>query len=267
MNITFATHRWGEWTMLMLGESVLSMLIVDITESAEYYKTFFSGILSITLLEFLHFRSQPHEADDHALRRSKEAGVAFTALMQVYSAALVVLGTSYKMLLYEYVYETEESSNHRALFSALTRFLAAAEEPKFGLEERRQRVAHFFCISMALVWFCSDAMILIHRGLKDNLGRCRCSQSGGLRYIAVALFFIRVGMIVFIATLSQYVTDPELLAFIGLVGIIVQVLLRVVGTSFFGHEYDDGEDDGESSHMWPNVTRPQVESSEKEFSE
>jgi hypothetical protein len=61
MNITFATHRWGEWTMLMLGESVLSMLIVDITESAEYYKTFFSGILSITLLEFLHFRSQPHE--------------------------------------------------------------------------------------------------------------------------------------------------------------------------------------------------------------
>jgi hypothetical protein len=57
--------------MLMLGESVLSLLIVDVTATSDYYKAFFSGILSITLLEFLHFRSQPHEEDDHALRRSK----------------------------------------------------------------------------------------------------------------------------------------------------------------------------------------------------
>jgi hypothetical protein len=29
MNIDFTLHRNGEWTMLMLGESVFSILIVD----------------------------------------------------------------------------------------------------------------------------------------------------------------------------------------------------------------------------------------------
>ena len=137
-----AIHRWGEWTMLMLGESVLSLLIVDVTETRGYYRTFFCGIVSITLLEFLHFRSQPHDPDDHALRRSKEGGIAFTFLMQMYSAALVILGTAYKMLLYEYVYEeeAEDSSYRRALFSGLSRFLAAGDAPKFDPEDRRQCV-------------------------------------------------------------------------------------------------------------------------------
>jgi hypothetical protein len=50
MNISFTIHRYGEWTMLMLGESVLSLLIVEVAEGSSYYKTFFSGIISITLL-------------------------------------------------------------------------------------------------------------------------------------------------------------------------------------------------------------------------
>ena len=167
MNINFAIHRYGEWTMLMLGESVLSLLIVDVSERSDYYKTFFSGILSITFLEFLHFRSQPHDPDDHALRRSKEAGVLFTTLMQIYSAALVALGTAYKMLLFEYVFEeTARDSSHRRQLSAfLDRFLAgAAEAPRFTTDDRRQRVAHFFCISLALVFVCLDGMILAWDG-------------------------------------------------------------------------------------------------------
>jgi hypothetical protein len=251
--------------MLMLGESVLSLLIVDVTPTREYYKAFFSGILSITLLEFLHFRSQPHDADDHALRRSKEAGVAFTSLMQIYCAALVVLGTSYKMLLFEYVYEGD-TSDRRMLFPlAFARILAGAETPDFPYEERRQRVADFFCGSLALVWFCSDAMILTHRGLKDNLGRCRWDQIGSRKYIAMALALIRIGMIIFIATLSQYATEPELLCFIGMVGILAQVLLRVVGTSIFDEE--ERHEDFESSSFWPNVTRPEAISAEKDIAE
>lgn len=83
--------------MVMLGESVLSLLIVVVPETADYYTTFFFGIISITLLEYLHFRSQPHDPNDHAMRRSKEAGVAFNALMFVYCGALVILGVSYKV--------------------------------------------------------------------------------------------------------------------------------------------------------------------------
>jgi hypothetical protein len=52
------------------GESVLSLLIVVAPETSEYYETFFSGVISITLLEYLHFRSQPYDADDHAMVRN-----------------------------------------------------------------------------------------------------------------------------------------------------------------------------------------------------
>lgn len=60
MNIDYAIHRYGEWIMLMLGESVLSLLIVGVKERDDFYKTFYCGIISIALLENLHFRSQPH---------------------------------------------------------------------------------------------------------------------------------------------------------------------------------------------------------------
>ena len=245
--------------MLMLGESVLSLLIVDVTESSVYYKTFFSGIISITLLEYLHFRSQPHNPDDHALRRSKEAGGFFSILMQVYSAALISLGASYKMLLYEYLYEAKSST--RALFPLFARFLTSSTDAasRFSTADRRQRVADFFCASMAIVWFCSDVMTITHRGLKDNLGRCRCSRTKVLRKASLAFFFARVGLVVFIATLSRYVTTPDQLAFIGLIGILTQVLLRFLGSSIFGEKYDSAPGGAVSvdENIWPNVTQPQ----------
>lgn len=249
--------------MLMLGESVLSLLIVDVTETSAYYKTFFSGIISITLLEFLHFRSQPHEADDHALRRSREAAISFTVLMQVYSAALVVLGTSYKMLLYEYVFEEKSESTYRTLFADLNRFLAGGDAPDFPLDERRQRIADFFCISMAIVWLCLDLMILTHLGVEDNIGRCKCQRTGSFRYISAVLVLARIAMIGFIATLSRYVTQPETLAFVGLLGILVQVSLRVAGTTIFGRQFEDDVDEFGNRNQWPNLTRPRAQPSSK----
>lgn len=245
--------------MVFLGEGILSLLIVDVTENSEYYKTFFSGIISITLLEYLHFRSQPHDPDDHALRRTKEAACLWTTLMQVYCAALVVLGTAYKMLVYEYVYEAKETGSYRLLSNPFSRFLAGSDEPMFALEERRQRTAHLFCASMAIVWLCSDLMIITHRGLKDNLGRCRFSHAGFLKVVSSMLVLFRIGMICFIATLSQYVTQPSVLAFVGLVGILGQVLLRVIGSSYFGPEFQHEKDHEDESSLWPNVTKPQVE--------
>jgi hypothetical protein len=63
MNINYTIHRYGEWIMLMLGESVLSLMIVDLSGSNDYVVTFYAGIISVILLEYLHFRSQPHDPD------------------------------------------------------------------------------------------------------------------------------------------------------------------------------------------------------------
>jgi Bacterial low temperature requirement A protein (LtrA) len=177
INVDFFIHRQGEWIMLMLGESVLSLLIVDLNSGVEYYSTFFCGIISIILLEYLHFRSQPHDPDEHALRRARGAGLAFTTMLYIYSTALVVLGTSYKMFLYEFVYEdnqtgdgsaastssnyTKSTSGIRLLFDRIdARFLAGGldEASYIDVDERRQRIANFFSGSLAIVWFLLDAM-------------------------------------------------------------------------------------------------------------
>lgn len=78
MNIDYAIHRYGEWTMLMLGETVLSLLIVGVYVEHGFYKIVYCGILTISLLNTMHFRSQPHHADDHAMRRKMERGISFS---------------------------------------------------------------------------------------------------------------------------------------------------------------------------------------------
>jgi len=63
MNIAYCIHRYAEWTMLMMGESVLSLLIVPLVEKdiLVYLQIFYCGILSISILQYLHFRSQPRK--------------------------------------------------------------------------------------------------------------------------------------------------------------------------------------------------------------
>mmetsp|Transcript_8766 Transcript_8766/g.25212 ORF Transcript_8766/g.25212 Transcript_8766/m.25212 type:complete len:582 (+) Transcript_8766:182-1927(+) len=268
MNVSFTIHRYGEFVMLMLGETVLSLLIVDTSESSNYYKAFFSGIISITVLEYLHFRSQPHKADAHAMRRSKEAGIAFSMLMQLYSAALIVLGTTYKMILYEFAYESDYSKRRSLFGGVLARFLAGSDSsPKYPTDERQQRIAHLFGGSMALVWLCMDAMILTHRGIKDNLGRCRFENhdSTNKKVMACVLVLIRFGLIALLASLSQYETAPVYLALIGLAGIICQVILRFIATSQFGDDDDDrvipegvNAESYRAARAWPNTTQARV---------
>lgn len=124
------------------AHSVLSLLIVDLADGFKYYQTFYTAATGVILLEFLHFRSQPHNPDEHALRRKKEAAMLFTNLMYVYSIALVILGTSFKMFLFEFVYESS-SGDRRMLSPLLERLLAGSESAalRFDTDDRRQRIA------------------------------------------------------------------------------------------------------------------------------
>lgn len=295
MNIDYCIHRYGEWTMLMLGETVLSLLIVGVYQDADFYKIVYSGVISISLLQIIHFRSQPHHADDHAMRRKKERGYLYIILVQLYSAALIILGASYKMLLYEFVYEAEypvesgyapapdyattyssygydshseydshsgygnetkttdvyyhTDDGHRRLMAMgakLHRWLAGGGGGggalRFDKDDRGQRIAHLFCGSMAAVWLLCDLLVLVHKGIKENMHACQNAPVPQLvKLLGIPLLLIRVGLIVFMATLSQYVTDPSHIAFYGLLGLVVQVVLRVVGTSLYEPDHEDEE--------------------------
>ena len=247
----------------MLGESVLSLLIVQ-GQTSDFYKAFFCGIFSITLLELLHFRSQPHDASEHAYRRSVGASIAFTVLNWIYSAALIVLGTSYKMIQYEYVYDgygsggddydDSYSNNNSTLGATYTKSLYEEEYPWYDAaaggsggrmlaggsgppitdkDDRRQRVAHFFCGSLAIVWFCLDTMTLAHKGISHNVKRCHQARTKFLHVMGVSMFWTRLALIITFATMGLYVKEPLLLSFLGLIGIMVQISLRIAGSVLF----------------------------------
>ncbi|KAL3905809.1 MAG: hypothetical protein SGILL_009528 [Bacillariaceae sp.] len=274
-NISFVIHRYGEWIMLLLGESILALVIVDVLQpSPGYYYTFYAGIVSVVLLQYLHYRSQPHHPDEHAMRRSKEQGIAFSMLMVIYSCALILVGTAYKMLVNEHAYGGEGGEGDHRLLHEMQRMLAGGVEmPHISVEERRQRVANLFCESMALTWICSELLMAVHKGgVKGNVVRCECKHTNKLKKTCVLFILLKMGLIAFMATLPMYMTDPTALALIGLGGIITQVCLRFVGRVVFPdipadacHLGDKGgknaEDDDDSMEAkWPNVTRARAES-------
>ena len=49
--------------MILLGESVLSLLIVSTSVNADYYVTLYAGIIGVTLLQLLYIKYQPHCAE------------------------------------------------------------------------------------------------------------------------------------------------------------------------------------------------------------
>lgn len=152
---------------------------------------------------------------------------------QVYSIALVVLGTTYKMFLYEIAKNSLKTAGSRRrmnLGGTMSRWLAG-EDIGLPTEVRHQNTAHLFSGSMAIVWLCLDVFILAHKGLETNIYRFNCVWYWK---VAIAVFVLmRIGLIAFFATLSQYETDPLVLASIGCAGVIIQFTLRAVGSALF----------------------------------
>jgi hypothetical protein len=251
--------------MLMLGESLLSLLIVDAVESEDYFATFYSALVTVVLLQYLHFRSMPHHADGHAMRRNKDAGVGWSFLQQVYSVALIAIGSAFTLMVQEFGYEDD---NHR-------RSLAGGSgASKYDPEDRRQRTAYLFCFSLATIWICLDGMTLFHLGINNSRMRCKCERSKVLNIKGIILVVLRVGMIVFMATLGIYETDTQNLAIIGLFCVLLQLFLRKLGTKFLSaaqiHSVDGAvpkenalgsayQSDSED-FKWPNVTHAEATS-------
>jgi hypothetical protein len=256
INIDFAIHRYGEWIMLMLGESVLSLLVVDMVDSAGYYGSLFGGIMSIILLQYLHFSSAPSDPDQHAIRRSIVSSFAFYWLFEAYSLALIVLGVSYKMSLLELVLmeEEKEDGSHRKrglLFQGGFsdsekddhRWLAAtgaSTASGLSVEERQQHIAHLFSGSMAVIFFGSDAMSLAHRGIRAQIQRCECANTLLKKITLTILVTSRVSLLVVIASLSQFVTKPSDVITAGTLAILAQVCVRLLGGVVF-HSQEESE--------------------------
>ena len=97
LNVGYCIHRTGELVMILLGESILSLLIVETSTNIEYYICMYAGIVSCTLLMYLYYKYQPHHPEDHALCGNWAAMAWYYFFILIFCFALIGIGTSYKM--------------------------------------------------------------------------------------------------------------------------------------------------------------------------
>ena len=241
----YLIHRFGELVMLLLGESILSILIVEPTQSVEYKITLYAAVLSVVLLQYCHYKYQPHSASMHAIRRSIKGGAIYFAIMIIYCHALVAVGASFKLFL---SYHNEESLKYNNLRHLVKRFLAGAgEKTKFYALENEQATANMFCISMVIVWFCLESAWITHHG-KDKYWSYRMTKPG----LCVGL--LRIVWLILMGTISLYTTQPENVTLIGLALICAEIATSVITDYFWSKQF--GDVNVEDGH-WPNVTEPE----------
>ncbi len=66
-NVDYLIHRYGEFVMLMIGEGVVSLLIVDTVENNDYYATVICGLFTMIFIHVLKTESEPEDLSKHAL--------------------------------------------------------------------------------------------------------------------------------------------------------------------------------------------------------
>ena len=224
--------------MLLLGESILSILIVEATNTSKYKITLYAGIISIVLLQYCHYKYQPHFASLHAFRRNLRGGATYYATLIIYCHALVAVGAAYKLMLSHHKEENLKNI-------MISRHLAGAgDKAKFYALENEQATANMFCISMVVIWICLEVMWITHHGIDIHLAYLKTKQG-------LCSGMLRVTLIILMGTISLYTTEPESVTLIGLALICAEIATTVITDYFWGKQFGENED----GH-WPNVTEP-----------
>jgi hypothetical protein len=228
MNVEFMIHRNGEWISLMLGESIFSLLIVNVpNEDSEFFTTFYFGILTVMLLQYLHFQSQPHDPDHHAMRRHKNVGVLWPIAMNIYSFALVCLGASYTYFLTDFE-DNDIGEARRRLGGG-----GGSGNSTVDDDALRRHASILFSSSLALVFACLDVMNLLHLGIQEATDRVVSQKR--ISYKGIVFVFLRPCLTVFAATLWIWDNNPKELSVIGFGCVLAQLSLRKIGSKYMTH--------------------------------
>jgi len=234
-NIDFQIHRYGEWVLLMMGESVLSLLIVDTTEERDYYVVAVFGIITVFVLQAIHFESEPSHAEAHALWRNMTAQLVYGYLIQVLSMGLIALGASYKVMLKVIHQESIEEEKTDKDTDNEHRNLAGAYNVK------DKAMAGIFCASLALVLLALEVMGLTHGGpreLKKRLFGVGVSVKSKKRLPIILMSILKLCMLVFTILLPLWVTEPTTVVFIGFCIASSFAVMRVIGWNIYHKKHE-----------------------------
>ncbi|CAJ1914880.1 unnamed protein product [Cylindrotheca closterium] len=226
INVDFTIHRNMEWTMLMLGESVFSLLVEEVTETQEFYITFYCGLLCVILLEYIHFTSQPMVAERHVMVDSKNRAIVAFSVQYLYSASMVGLGAGLTLFLRSFA---KAASKKRRLveLAFAGRFLAAGAVSLYPAYEMKERSAVVFCLSLGIVLLCVDISQFLQVGFRRSF-RVLERSSFNMRIGIIFFVAMRWALISFVSTLWIWSTTPEILAEIGMGSALIYSMLVLI---------------------------------------
>ncbi|KAL3908305.1 MAG: hypothetical protein SGILL_008532 [Bacillariaceae sp.] len=238
-NIDFQIHRYGEFVMLMLGEAVLSLLIVETTELSNYYVTACVGMLNVIVIQILRFDSEPSDANNHCLWRGVKAAYVYSLLIQLLSIALIGFGVSFKVMLAT-IYSTGDyaDANEAVVVDdsaygddgdAEHRHLADVPTVTF------LTIKCLYCTSLVLVLVAIELLASSHKGFKKRYRVFFKHDKTGAKKIkwrVVLISILKLALLSFLATLPVWVGSHRWLTIIGLVVSIVFAVSHVIDWGF-----------------------------------
>ena len=230
-NVDYVIHRYGEWTLLMIGEGILSLLIVETAEVKDYYLITTFGVLTVIFIQVLKFESEPHNADNHALWRNPASAACYMYLVELLSMALIVFGVTYKVFLKDVVRESEDDYGSDYDYGKATRRLGAT--PVITQEAS----AAVFSGALGVVILTLEAMMWTHAGIKKSFENLMHHTSNGKkkpRYAVICIQLFKVAIILFTVTLSRWTVEPEILTICGCGAVLGVAIVRIL-TYFLVH--------------------------------
>lgn len=117
-------------------------------------------------------------------------------------------------------------------------------------------------------------MTLLHLGINESKDRCVCKETKKKNVKGMVVVSLRVALIVFTATLSQWDIMAKDLSVIGFLCVFAQLAMRKFGGVYLSspsqiHETKDGTavvvkgDDETGDAKWPNVTHARADSAQE----
>ena len=143
VHYAYVIQRQGEWTMLVLGEGILQIIISPATDSVSYFAVFVLSYLILALLQLLHYSVLPFDIHDHVIQESTTRYTVLENVQVLYSIGLVVVGVALKL----------------------------------GLKTKAPSQEPLLCISISITVFMLFVKHLLHLGITNELGRISLSRS------------------------------------------------------------------------------------------
>eukprot|EP00797_Seminavis_robusta_P029344 Sro58_g033810.2 (305) ;mRNA; r:84408-85322 len=220
----------------MIGESILSLLIVETTETAEYYGITAMGCLTVIIIQMIIFESEPSHSNGHALSRSMFTATLYGMLIQLLSASLIAFGVSYKIMLTNVLMQVEEEEQEH---EEGHRMLAGGT-----IDIPDKTVASLYCYSLAVILLTLELMLTTQKSVtKSYAVLCRdlaLCRFWSVNWPLLIICLFKVVLIAYTLSLSQWSWASQTLK-VNIMGFLIvtnMATTRVVGWGVVQHDND-----------------------------